>query len=312
MRPTQPDAAALRGVILVCTAAALWGTVGVAGSLTTGRAPVDPGLAGMTRTALGRRVLLIAAEAMRVPWAARALPLRLLATFAVAGAVFQTCLFAAFVQVGVTVTVAVTVCAPVALVAAGDAAWRRRLPDTGAAAAIAIASAGVVVALVGGAPPGGGAEAVEWRGVALLVAASLAFAVVAATARAMGAALHPLRAAGLGLAATAGLLGLVVAARSAAGLATLGALPARDLAILGYTGIAATGGAYLAFVIGLGLSRSAASGLAATLIEPGVAALLAALVLHERLAAPEVLGCTLMLAAMIVLFAAERRAARAP
>ena len=39
----------------------------------------------------------------------------------------------------------------------------------------------------------------------------------------------------------------------------------------------------------------------------GVAALLAALVLGERLAPPERLGCALMLAAMVVLFLAERR-----
>jgi drug/metabolite transporter (DMT)-like permease len=61
-------------------------------------------------------------------------------------------------------------------------------------------------------------------------------------------------------------------------------------------------------VLGLALSRSASTGLVATLIEPGVAALLASLVLRERLAAPEALGCVLMLVAMVVLFRTERRA----
>ena len=69
----------------------------------------------------------------------------------------------------------------------------------------------------------------------------------------------------------------VLAALGAPGLrfGGLRELPALDIAILAYTGVAATGGAYLAFVIGMHLSRTAASRLAATLIEPGVGALLA-------------------------------------
>ena len=84
-------------------------------------------------------------------------------------------------------------------------------------------------------------------------------------------------------------------------------MPARDLAILGYTGVIATGGAYLAFALGMRLSRSPTVGIAPTLIEPGVAALLAALVLHERLGAREAVGCGLMLAAMVMLAMSEWR-----
>ena len=47
-------------------------------------------------------------------------------------------------------------------------------------------------------------------------------------------------------------------------------------------------------------------GAASPLIEPGVAALLAAVVLRELLSGPETLGCALMVAAMVVLFRAER------
>ena len=248
------------------------------------------------------------AEALRVPWTGRP-PLRLLAAFGLAGAVFQICLFAAFARVGVTVTVAVTVCAPVVLVVAADAAWRRSAPEAGVALAIAIATAGVMLAVLGGNGLFGAAEAVDARGAMLLLVASFAYAVVAATARVMGRALHPLRVTGFGLGATAAALAVVVLARSVP-MRELAALPGHDLAILAYTGVAGTGAAYLAFVLGLHLSRTAASGLAATLIEPGVAAVLAALVLRERLAAPEAIGCGLMLAAMVVLFLAERRTRR--
>jgi DME family drug/metabolite transporter len=300
------------GIVLVCLAAALWGTVGVASRLMTEPGVVEPALVGLVRTTLGAASLLLAARVLRVPWTRP--PLRLLAAFGLAGAVFQVCLFAAFARVGVTVTVAVIVCAPVVMLVAAEALWRRRWPELGASAAIAIAALGVVLAMAGGGPRGA-PEAVDWRGVALLSTASVAYAVVAASARVMARDLHPLRATGLGLGITAAALGCLILARPEAAPAVLGTLPARDLAILGYTGVAATGGAYLAFVLGLHLSRTAASGLAATLIEPGVAALLAALVLHEELAAAEGLGCALMLAAMVVLFfaeAARRAGARAP
>jgi drug/metabolite transporter, DME family len=91
------------------------------------------------------------------------------------------------------------------------------------------------------------------------------------------------------------------------GLLAVAALPASDLAILAYTGVVATGAAYLAFVLGMRLGHTPAAALAATLIEPGVAAVLAAVVLRERLSGAQVGGCTLLLAAMVVLFLAERR-----
>jgi DME family drug/metabolite transporter len=292
--------------MLTSLAGGLWGTVGVASSLMHVGGALDPAVSGLVRTALGAASLLGAAAMLRVPWGAGPLPLRLVALFGFAGAVFQTCLFAAFVEAGVTITVAVTVCAPVALVAAWDAAWNRTWPEPGALVAIVLASGGVVLAVGGGAVVGLAGE-VGARGAALLAVASVAFAVVAASARALGGRLHPLRGAGLGLSATATALAVIVLLRRDAAMAPLGALPVRDLAILAYVGIVATGVAYLSFVLGLALSRSASTGLVATLIEPGVAALLAAAVLQERLAPSEALGCVLMVAAMLVLLRAEKK-----
>jgi DME family drug/metabolite transporter len=304
----QIGAIRMAGLLLVGLAAILWGTVGVATNLMTAPSALDPALAGLSRTALGAASLLAAAAVLRLPRARLGRrPLLLLGAFALAGAVFQCCLFAAFAEVGVTVTVAVTVCAPVALVAGGQAIRRRAWPEAGVAIAIALASAGVLTALLGA---GGDWTALHWRGVMLLGTASVAFALLAASASVLSHDLHPLRAAGLGLAATAGALAILLAARRDVALTALGTLSPQDLAILAYTGVAGTGGAYLAFVLGLSLSRSAACGIAATLIEPGVAALLAALVLRERLAPHQAAGCALMLAAMVILFAAERRIAR--
>ncbi|WP_424931928.1 EamA family transporter [Amaricoccus macauensis] len=296
------------GTLFVCVAAFLWGTVGVANSLMSERYAADPAFIGLVRTTLGALSLLVAASVLRLPipsW--RRLPVRGLVIFGLAGATFQFCLFAAFRQVGVTTTVAVTVCAPVVLAAAGEALWSRRAPDLGVALSIAIASAGVFLARPEAAAPGGGVASIDLPGMSLLAGASFAFSAVAATSRNLTHDLHPLWAAGLGLTATALVLSAVVSAEGNSAVLGLTRMTGGDLAILAYTGVAATGGGYLAFVLGMQLSRSAAAGLAATLIEPGVAALLAALLLRERLTQSEICGCSLMLFAMVTLFVADRR-----
>jgi drug/metabolite transporter, DME family len=297
------------GLLLICVAAVLWGTVGVASRFMSNPDFADPAVIGFIRTFLGGGVLLTAAWALGTPTPPlRRLPWRGLLAFGIAGAVFQVCLFAAFHRVGVTVTVAVTVCGPVVLVAIGDALWRRCTPDARVCFAIAIASAGILVARP---DPQAGAAAfrtVDGTGIGLLAAASISFAVLAVVARSMSNHLRPIRSAGLGLGATAlALAGYVVLTRGPAGF-HLTAPAGRDLLVLAYIGVAATGGAYLAFVLGMQLGRSAATSLAATLIEPGVAALLATIILGERLSRPESLGCLMMAVAMVMLCAAERRA----
>jgi DME family drug/metabolite transporter len=298
------------GIFLVVLAAFLWGTVGVASSLVGADARLDPAIAGLVRTGLGASSLLLAAAAARVP-AADGLPLALLALFGLAGAVFQTCLFAAFTLVGVTVTVAVTVCVPVVLVALWDAAVERQAPPRRVCLAYAIATAGVLLAMFGGAAEGRPRPVIGVSGALLLAAASIAFAVVVTSARTMARTLHPIRVAGLGLACTAAALMLVVLVRTPA-VAAIGELSRSDVALLAYTGIVATGGAYLAFVLGMRLCQSSMAGLTATLVEPGVAALLAALLLRERLATAEALGCGLMIGAILLLVLVEARASGSP
>ena len=139
-----------------------------------------------------------------------------------------------------------------------------------------------------------------------LLSATVMFAVVCAAAGVLARDLHPLHAAGLGLTATAGLLLLSFLVQGR-GLGSLTLLASLDLAILVYTGVVGTGLAYLAFVSGFHRSRSAAVGIAPTLIEPCTAALLAALILHERLAPMEAAGCVLMTAAMVPLYLCSRQ-----
>ncbi len=320
MRPRAADVvASLRpalGLSLVCLAAALWATVGVANGMMRFGTSVDPALAGLLRTSFGALGVLVVMtlasdRAGGGRTGSRAL-LAALLTFGAAGAVFQIALFAAFAHVGVTITVAVTVCAPPLILAAVDARLGPRGQGFALPLALGLAVAGVALVSWGRPGPAAVAGALDLRGAALLAAASIAFACVAAAARVMSRRMHPLRATGFGLAATAAALALVVCpTQGASALATLARLPWSDWAILGYIGLAATGGAYVAFVYGLRLSRSAGAGFAATMIEPALAALFAAALLHERVSAAGALGCALMLIAIAVLARAERRAAPA-
>ncbi len=297
------------GILLVCLAAALWATVGVANGLMSVDAAVSPALFGLVRTALGGLCLLVAAEATRTPRPPlRDVPLSALMIFAISGAVFQICLFAAFVRVGVTITVAVTVCAPPIIVATADALHRRRAPDAGLVMAIAVAAGGVVLVLQGQSQLPGESPRIDWPGVSLLVGASFAFAALAIAARLIAQQMHPVRAAGLGLVATAIVLAAIVVDGDGAVTTALEALSWRDLGILGYVGVVATGGAYLAFGSGMRLSRSAGVGLAATMVEPALAALFAAVLLRERLDGRQVAGCLLMLSAMALLARVELKA----
>jgi DME family drug/metabolite transporter len=140
---------------------------------------------------------------------------------------------------------------------------------------------------------------------------ALAFAVVAVAGRELGARMHPLRAASFGLVATAATIAVVLVGRfitaDSSYPAVRGGPSARDLVLLAYIGVIATGGAYLAFVTGLGRARSATAGLAPTLIEPAVATVLAALVLRERMTALAVAGCLMVVAGMLALSLCERR-----
>lgn len=300
----------MSGILLVCVAACLWGTVGIATALMSPGSRADPLLLGLLRCLLGAILLLASAWALRLPWPGlHGLPRRGIVVFGLSAAAFQLCLFAAFATVGVTVTVAVTVCVPVLLVALAEAVRTRSSPEWGIVLAIGLGAVGVVLAV-----PGGGAPASSpYRGLvgaALLGGASVAFVVLAWATRAITRRIDPVLTAGLGLAAAVvPLLGARALYAGGANLALLNGLTARDLWILLYIGLAATGVAYLAFATGLNRCSSAAAGLAATMIEPGVAALLAALVLGEQLTPVALGGCGLMLTAMVLLARVERRRA---
>lgn len=303
----------MRATGLTCLAGALWGTVGIATQLIAGE-PLAPEVSALSRTAIGALVLFGAA-AFLAPAGSGPVPWPVVAIFGLAGAVFQITLFASYPVVGVSVAVIVTACLPVVLVACWDTLVARLPPGPELTGAILIAGAGVVLAGLGSDAPRpeyGGGDSLA--GLLLVGLSSFAFAAVAIAGRELGARMHPLRAAGLGLAATAVAIGAFAILRSlasdTASTAIRAAPSVRDLALLAYVGVVATGGAYCAFVTGLSRASSATAGLAPTLVEPAVATLLAALVLHERMTALSLTGCLMVVTGMLAL--SLRELARRP
>lgn len=298
----------LFGVFLVCTAALLWGTVGIANGMMQNSEELDPSTAGIVRAGAGALLLFVIIVGTRQPIPQLSdIPVASLLFFGLCGAMFQISLFEAFEAVGVTITVSVTVCAPPLIVAVSEAIWLRKPPPLWTVLALALAVAGVILvtferntALTHPGP-------FDLRAVGLLASASFAFAGISLAARSASRNLPPLCAACFGLLMTAIILVGSGFAQTSTPLGGLEELDARDIAILGFIGFAATGGAYFAFFQGMKMCSSVGAGLAATMIEPVFAALLAAILLQETLTAEEKLGCAMMLLAMLALFRAETR-----
>mgnify|MGYP001764929732 CR=1 FL=1 len=318
IRPASPSLKApqistvlpFSGLLLVMLAAALWATVGVAVSMMHNRG-LGADTLGFMRTLIGATVLLAAAFATgAVPRGLR-VPVRPLVVFGIGAAIFQLCLFRAFREVGVTVTVTVTVCLPPVILALTDAVSARRLPCVMVVMALLAAAGGVAAILL----PGSAARIsppVKAEGWALMLTASFAFAAVAASARRLSGVVPPLFGTGLGLAICAVLLAAHALIQGDLALPQLAMLGRRDLAILLYLGLFATGGAYLAFAVGIRLCRSSTSGLVASMIEPVIAAVLAAALLGEFLRPMEMIGCLAVTAAMVLIWRAETRPLRRP
>ena len=285
------------GLLLVMLAATLWATVGVAVGMMDNQGLGADAL-GFIRTLIGAGVLLAAAFATGAAPRGLRLPLRPLLVFGIGAAIFQICLFRAFREVGVTITVTVTVCLPPIILAVVGAVMARRLPCAMVTTAILLPVSGTDLL-----------RPVNAEGWALMLTASFAFAAVAASARRLSGAVAPLFGTGLGLAICAVLLAAHALIQGDLALSQIATLDEADLAILLYLGLFATGGAYLAFATGIRLCRSSTSGLVASMIEPAIAAALAATLLGEFLRPMELVGCLAVIAAMVLIWRAESRPA---
>jgi len=280
-----------RDVLLVLTAGVCWGTAGVAGSALGSRAGLSPLAVGWYRLAVATVLLVglrVVAGRAPLPRVGRDLPR--VAAVGVLLAVYQVSFFAAVARAGVGPATLVTLgAAPVLVALAG---LRRGRPSATLLAALASALAGLAL-LVG--VPSGGAPGARLAGSAFALTSAAGYAGVTLLSRGL---------AGRVAAGDLTVLGFSVGTLAALPLAaTAGLSPAPDLGVLAlllYLGAVPTALAYGLFFAGLRTTGATAAAVL-TLVEPLTAAVLAALLVGERLGPAGLAGSALLLGAVVAL-----------
>jgi drug/metabolite transporter, DME family len=289
-----------RGLIFIAIAAAAWGTGGVAAAILYRDTGLGPVAVSFWRTAIGVAVLAIGYRFRRTTRTESPVPATtqrrgITWVTGVGLAVYQTAYYAAVARSGVAFATVVTLgAAPVLIALGARLAIGERLGRAGVAA-VAVAPVGLVL-IVGGTPAGG-----TVAGAVLSLVSAAGYATVTVLHRALG---------GVDPARTT-LSGFVVAGVCLAPLAALeGLWPVRGLGVptlllLSYLGVVATALAYSLFFASLAAIRATTAAIV-TLVEPLTAAVLAVLVLGERLSLALAAGATLLFAAVLM---ESRRAA---
>jgi DME family drug/metabolite transporter len=293
------------GVPLLVLAGVAWGTGGLLGSLLGSEAGLSPLTVAAYRLGLGGLLVLLATGATallrgRTPLlgATRRPALRRIGQLAVLAAAFQACYFTAVSLTGVGLATLVTIgTAPVVVVAVETlrgSARRGALPVV----VLALLGLGLLVGL-----PGSAAEPLTvLGGAAAAVLAGSAFA----TMTLVGAVAVPGLDAGIATGASFLIGGLLLAVPAAVlGGPAVPTTPA-GVGLLVLFAVVPTALAYTAYFRGLAAGTSPGTGAVLALLEPLTAAVLAAVVLGERLGAVGITGASLLGVAVLLAARADR------
>jgi len=292
------SAARIPAVAAVAVAAALWGTIGLAATIMPVDVPAHAvGAAGM---GFGGVLLLLLAPRRAVgvivdPRARWWLLAGVLGVIA-----YPLAVYPAMRLTGVAIANVVALGSGPVFAAVIEWIAERRRPSPVWGVATAIAVAGIVLLAAGGTE--GAGEGLVLPGVVLGLVGGLGYAVYAvASSRVIrsGHAPVPVMGAMFGLAAV-----VLVPVGVLGGAPMFGSWPA--IGLVAYLAIGPLALAYALFGIGV-RTLPASTATTVSLLEPAVATLLAVLVLGERLAALAWLGFALILVAVVVVGAFDRR-----
>lgn len=282
------------GIVQISLAGVLWGTGGLTLQVISDRSPLSFVTISGYRMLIAAAVLVLAVVLLRrgaeLVALLRASP-GVACLVGVGTGAYQALYFGAVVEVGVTVATVVSLGLAPVLLTAAEAVRHRRHPGGRRLLVLAAALAGLV--LVSGAAGGAATGPRPWLGVALAVASGTTYAATTALGRPLSQRTDPL--ALTTVATTAGALALVPAA-----LVVGGPLTTDDpvaLGALGYLGVMTMALAYGLLYAGLRTTTSTAA-VIASLLEPVTAAIVAALLLDERVGVIGVVGIVLVLAAV--------------
>lgn len=293
------------GLVQVSLAGILWGTGGLGVQIIREHEPMSVLTISAWRMGLAALVLVAAVvllgQAADVVALLRAHPGRAILAGVATGA-YQALYFGSVVSVGVTVATVVSLGLAPVLVTAVECARARSLPSRGSLAVLVLALTGL--ALVSSTAGLGETGPRPTLGVVLAVLSGTTYALTTMVAGTIADRTTPLALTSVATVAGAAALlpfGLV-AARGDAPLVTTDAVVVLTLLYLGVVTMAL---AYGLLYAGL-RTTSGSAAVVASLLEPVTAALVAALVLDERLGAAGIAGTLLILAAVAGLGRHER------
>jgi DME family drug/metabolite transporter len=300
------------GLLQVCAAGVLWGT----GGLVVTVLHENDGLGAMTVSAWRMALAAVALVAFAVATHRSAVVLAtmrdhpVLAVLVGCGtALYQGLYFVSVLMVGVSVATVVSLGLAPILAAVWEHAVARTHPSSREVAVLAAALVGLVlISLTAG--HGSTAPSDEpVLGLFLAVAAGATYAATTVLGHTLAQRVDPVALTTCATAVGALALAPFVGLAAVAGEPVLTTTPA-SLALLAYLGVATMALAYGLLYAGL-RTTSGSAATVATLVEPLSAALLAVLLLGERLTWPAVLGGALILAAVVALHPTEERPAPA-
>ncbi|MFB8275047.1 EamA family transporter [Nocardia colli] len=280
------------GLVYLVGAGMLWGTGGLLGTLLGRATGLSPIAVATCRLAVGGLLLVALLAATRRPWPRNLVAWRRIGAVAVLAATFQACYFGAVAASSVSVATLITIGASPVVVALLEQFTGRRAVDRRRAATIGLALSGL--ALLIGVPSDDVGSTGLLAGAALAVAAAAAFATVTVISSQPVEGLDPMTTTGLGFTGGAALLTPLAVTTGITFTPTPG-----SLALLAALGLVPTAIAYTLYFRGL---PDAGPGTAAilALLEPLTGALLAAIVLGERLTPLGLLGAALLTVALIL------------
>ena len=289
------------GLLCLATSGLLWGTGGLTGSLLGRVAGLSAIAVAACRLTAGGVLIVCYLTATRKTWPSGRAAWARITVIGLLAAIFQSCYFAAVLLTSVPLATLITIgAAPVIVLgverAIGRPAGRLAVLTTG----LAVTGLGLLVGL-----PSGFRESAVLASAGMAALAAAGFAAITLISMRPVAGLDDLAVTGFGF--TIGGLLLMPAAWLAGGIAFRPGLPAIGLLVALGTGPTAV--AYTLYFRGL---RTVAASTAArlALLEPLTGAILAALLLGERLSATGIAGAAIIGAAVILTVQADRGGGR--
>jgi drug/metabolite transporter, DME family len=304
---TAPAAARRRpgtGVLCLVMSGLLWGTGGLTGSVLSRTAGLSAMSVAAYRLTAGGALIIVFLAVKGRRWPAGRVAWTRITGIGLLAALFQSCYFMAVALTSVSLATLVTIGSAPVIVLGADRVMSRRRIGRPAAGTTCLALTGL--ALLVGLPSGGFPETAVLASAGMAVLAAAGFAAITLIGARPVPGLDDLTVTGWGF--TAGGLALMPLAATTTGLSFTPDPAAIGLLIALGTGPTAV--AYTLYFRGL-RTAAASTGALLALLEPLTGAILAALILGDRLGATGIAGAAILAAAVIRTVRTHRQTVRA-